>query len=84
MAEIYEKGIVVLPKSMRDALHMLPGTKVAFRLENDGIKVVPATGVFEEMEKLRGEMANYTQSDIMGMIKESEKKRADEMMKNVH
>lgn len=84
MAEIYEKGIVVLPKSMRDALKMLPGTKVSFRLESDGIKVVPASTVFEEMEKLRSEMARYTHDEVMAMMKESEKKRAEELLKYVH
>ena len=84
MAEIYEKGIVVLPKSMRDALHMLPGTKVAFRLENDGIKVVPAAGVFEEMEKFRAKNAVYTTKELNRIMKELDTKRHEELMKDVY
>lgn len=84
MAEIYEKGIVVLPKSMRDALNLRPGTKVSFKLETDGIKVVPASSIFEEMEKLRNEMPKYSTEEILSMMKESEKKRAGELMKYVH
>ena len=84
MAEIYEKGIIVLPKSMRDAFKMIPGTKITFRQENDGIKVLIAGSTFDEMEKLRGEMANHSHDEIMGMIDESERKRADELMKDVH
>ncbi len=37
------KGQVTIPKKMRDALHLKGGDKIAFRLDADGIRLMPQT-----------------------------------------
>ena len=41
-AVIDQGGRVVLPKPLRDALGLLPGTKVAITLYGAGLQIVPA------------------------------------------
>ena len=83
MAEIYEKGLVILPKSMREAFKMHPGTKVDYRLEKEGILVMPAGNSIAEMRALRKEMAKFTDRQVENMIRETEKRRIAELVKNV-
>lgn len=80
MAEIYEKGQVVIPKYLRDEFRMYPGTQVAFKRTGKGVLVVPAYNVQEEMEKLREEGATMSDAEVRKSIKEVEKKRLKEML----
>jgi AbrB family looped-hinge helix DNA binding protein len=36
------KGQVVIPKRFRDELGLAPGAEVAFELDDDGVRIVPA------------------------------------------
>ena len=43
-ATITSKGQVTLPKAIRDRLHLKPGDKIDFMLEDDGcLRVAPVT-----------------------------------------
>jgi AbrB family looped-hinge helix DNA binding protein len=79
MAEIYEKGQVVLPKHMREALKMYPGMKVAFRMEQNGILVQPTQGWLDEFHSLCSE-ADMTSKELREAIKASREKRRKEML----
>ena len=74
MAEIYEKGQVVIPKHLRDEFRFYPGTKVAFRREREGVLVMPACNVQEEMEKLRAQGATLSDEETRSTIAEMRKK----------
>jgi AbrB family looped-hinge helix DNA binding protein len=39
--EIDKAGRIVVPKKLRDSLHLVPGTRVTFRLEGDAIIMAP-------------------------------------------
>ncbi|MEM2138089.1 MAG: PIN domain-containing protein [Candidatus Anstonellaceae archaeon] len=80
MAEIYEKGQVVIPKYLRDEFKMCPGTRVAFKRADKGVLVVPAYNVQEEMEKLRKEGATMSDAQVRLSMREMEKKRLKEML----
>jgi AbrB family looped-hinge helix DNA binding protein len=43
-AEIDKAGRIVVPKKMRDALHLVPGTRVTLRQEGDAITLQPEQG----------------------------------------
>lgn len=75
MADVYEKGQVVIPKHMREAFKMYPGTQVAFKMSKEGVLVMPAYNVQEEMEALRAEGATMSDAEVRKSIKEMEKKR---------
>lgn len=51
-ATITSKGQVTLPKPIRDRLHLKPGDKIDFMLEDDGcLRVAPVTA---PVTKLKG------------------------------
>lgn len=52
MAEVYEKGQVLIPKYIRDALRITPGTKVNVRLEGNRAVIDTSESFFEEFEQL--------------------------------
>jgi AbrB family looped-hinge helix DNA binding protein len=80
MAEIYEKGQVVIPKYLRDEFKMYPGTQVAFKRADNGVLVIPAYNAQEEMEKLREEGATMSDAQVRNSIREMEAKRRKEML----
>jgi AbrB family looped-hinge helix DNA binding protein len=43
IAEIDKAGRIVVPKKMRDALHLVPGTRVTLHQEDDVITLQPET-----------------------------------------
>ena len=50
-ATITSKGQVTLPKPIRDKLHLEPGDKIDFMLEDDGgLRVVPVTASVTQLK----------------------------------
>ena len=49
-ATITTKGQVTLPKPIRDKLHLKPGDKIDFTLENDGLRVTPVTAPVTQLK----------------------------------
>ena len=62
MVQMYEKGQIVIPKYIRDALHLKPGAQLAARMENRKIILEAEDDYFEEFERLTSEHA-HTFSD---------------------
>jgi AbrB family looped-hinge helix DNA binding protein len=41
ITEIDKAGRVVVPKKMRESLHLVPGTRLSIRVEGDGVVIEP-------------------------------------------
>ena len=79
MAEIYEKGQVVIPKFIRDMFGFKPGTEVGFKVEGKRVYIEKKYDVSAEFERLRSE-ANMSDAEIEKAIREVEQKRHREIM----
>ncbi len=77
MAVVYEKGLVLLPKYIRDALGLVKGSKVNFRLENNKAVIEPANATLEEFRKIRA-TATRSQAEVDKHIELAKKKMLDE------
>lgn len=57
-ATITSKGQVTVPKPVRDKLHLKPGDKIDFMLEEDGgLRVVPVTASVTQLKGMVPEPA---------------------------
>ncbi len=61
MVEVYDKGQIVIPKYIRDMLHLVPGTQLNARVEARKIILEPADDYFEEFERLTSHPAHSDQ-----------------------
>lgn len=52
MVQMYEKGQIVIPKYIRDALHLKSGSQLQARVENRKIILEAEDDYFEEFERL--------------------------------
>lgn len=81
MAEIYERGQVVVPKYIRDLLGLSPGTKVSWRVEDNKRAVLePASNLLEEFHEIRRMGPKYTDEEIEELMRKAEKKRMEEIL----
>ena len=62
MPRIGKKGRIVLPKSVRDALHLLPGDRIVFSV--DGTRAVLAPVHSKTAAELRGVLATDRPVDL--------------------
>ena len=74
MAEVYEKGLVILPKKLRDAYKLYPGTKVTFSMEKEGVLVRREDDWLSDFRALRADLTKHGGKDMKKMMAESEKK----------
>lgn len=77
MAVVYEKGLVLLPKYIRDALGLVKGSKVNFRLENNRAVIEPANASLEQLRKLR-ETATLTDAEVEEGMRKAKKAMEEE------
>ena len=82
MAEIYEKGQVVIPKFIRDMFGFKPGTEVGFKIEGQRVYLEKKYDVAAEFEAICKE-GRMSDADIEKAIHEVEQKRHREIM-DVH
>ena len=83
MVEVYERGQIVIPKYIRDALKISPGTQLNVSL--DGRKIVlEQYDPVEELDKIRAKHAVYTTEEVDRLMAKLEKKKLAEVMKDVH
>jgi len=83
MVEIYERGQIVIPKYIRDMLKLTPGTNLNVTVEGEKI-VLERYDPIEELDKFRAEHAVYTTKELDRLMKKLDKKRHDELMKDVY
>ncbi len=79
MAEIYEKGQVVIPKFIRDMFGFKPGTEVGFRVEGQRVYLEKKYDVAAEFEAICKE-GRMSDAAIEKAIREVEQKRHREIM----
>ncbi|MCX6769427.1 MAG: hypothetical protein NT051_01975 [Candidatus Micrarchaeota archaeon] len=79
MAEIYEKGQVVIPKFIRDMFGFQPGTEVGFKVEGKRVYLEKKYDWKAEFEALCKE-GKSTDEDVEKAIREVEKKRTREIL----
>ena len=79
MAEIYEKGQVVIPKFIRDMFGFKPGTGVEFKVEGNRVYIEKEYNWLAEFEALCAE-GTSTFEETEKSIKEVERKRAKEIL----
>ena len=60
MVQMYEKGQIVIPKRIRDQLHLKAGSQLTARVENSKIILESDDDYFEEFERLT---SGHTSSD---------------------
>ena len=65
------KGQVVIPKSMRDVLGIVPGDEVDFALEDDAVRVEPV----RNLPSLRGSLAGLGLTDLLEADHRTERDR---------
>jgi AbrB family looped-hinge helix DNA binding protein len=65
------KGQVVIPKSMRDVLGIVPGDEVDFALEDDAVRVEP----LRHRTSLRGSLAGLSLTDALEADHRTERNR---------
>ena len=81
--EVYERGQIVIPKYIREMLKITPGTQLNVSLEGRKI-VLEQYDPIEELDKIRAEHAVYTTKELNKIMKKLDKKKHDELMKNVY
>ena len=81
MAEVYEKGLVILPKKLRDAYKLYPGTKVTFSMEKDGVLVRREDDWLADFRALREDLTKNGDKDMKKMMAEAEKKMHGEWLR---
>ena len=83
MVEVYDRGQIVIPKYIRDMLKITSGTQLNVTL--DGRKIIlEQYDPIEELDKFRADNAVYTTAELTGIMKKLDKKKHDELMKDVH
>ena len=79
MAEIYEKGQVVIPKFIRDMFGFKPGTEVGFKIDGNRVYIERSYDALAEFRKLRAE-ATATDEEVERAIRQNERKRNKERL----
>ncbi|MFH1094592.1 MAG: AbrB/MazE/SpoVT family DNA-binding domain-containing protein [Candidatus Micrarchaeota archaeon] len=83
MAIMYAKGIVVIPKSMREAVGIEPGSQISMQLENGKITIGSEDDAYQrwhlEFQKAIAD-ANMSDEELERTMRITEKKRKERML----
>ncbi len=77
MVEVYDKGQIVIPKYIRDMLHITPHSHLNARVEARKIILEPADDYFEEFEFLTSRPA-HSDGETEKRIEAAKKKMLEE------
>ncbi len=83
MVEVYDKGQIVIPKYIRDMLHLLPGSQLHARVEARKIILEPADDYFEEFGRLTARKTGRSDEEVGKRIRAAERRMHREW-KRVH
>jgi AbrB family looped-hinge helix DNA binding protein len=81
-AEIDKAGRIVVPKKMRDALHLVPGTRVTLRREGDAITLQPEAkprGLYRKNGILVYDTGRSFPSEATDWLKNDREERLDKI-----
>ncbi len=79
MAEVYEKGQILIPKYIRDALKITPGSQVNVRLEDNRAVIETPAAFLEEFERLTSHNKSSA-GKTAKLIEKSRKKMEEEWL----
>jgi len=82
-AEIDKAGRLVVPKKLRDALHLVPGTRVELRQEGAGIVMEPerkGRGLYMKNGILVYDTGRPLPPDHVDWVEQNREERAEELM----
>jgi AbrB family looped-hinge helix DNA binding protein len=85
-AEIDKAGRLVVPKKLRDALHLVPGTRVSLRLEGEQLLLEPerrGRGLYMKRGTLVYDAGPVPPSDVVQWIAEARQDRMDSILRDV-
>lgn len=74
MAVVYEKGIIVIPKKIREKAGLQKGAKIEFEVKDKKIIITPQDEWTLEFEQLRKEFADATGKDVEKKLKAAQEK----------
>jgi len=83
IAEIDKAGRLVVPKKMRDALHLVPGTRIALRQEGEAIVMEPerkGRGLYLKNGIPVYEFGHPLPPDCVDWVEQAREERAEELM----
>ena len=75
MSVLYPKGIMVVPKYIREILGWHEGVEINFHVENKKLVVEPEDNWEKEFEDIRKSMKKMSTKEIVEVTRELEKKR---------
>ena len=84
IAEIDRSGRLVVPKKLRDALHLVPGTRLTVRQEGRGIVLEPEAkpgGLYMKNGLLVYSTGRKLPSEHVSWVEQDREDRADELLK---
>ena len=73
MVEVYERGQIVIPKYIREMLHIVPGTRLNAQVEGNKI-ILEQFDFAKELDDFRAKYATMGHEDVMKAIQKSEDK----------
>lgn len=79
MVEVYERGQIVIPKYIRDMLHITPGTQLNAHVEGNKI-ILEQFDFVKELDAFRAKYATMSHKDVMKAIQKSEDKMHKEWL----
>jgi AbrB family looped-hinge helix DNA binding protein len=77
-AEMDKSGRVVVPKKIRDSLHLVPGTRISFRVQSGEVVIAPETparGLYMDKGTLVYDAGSVPPSDVLEWIREDREAR---------
>jgi AbrB family looped-hinge helix DNA binding protein len=85
-AEIDKAGRVVVPKRLREALHLVPGTRLTLHQEGDRLVIQPESrprGLYMKKGTLVYDAGPVPPSDVVDWIAEDREARTKAVLRNV-
>lgn len=83
IAEIDKAGRVVVPKKLREALHLVPGTRLSLRLDGERLLIEPESkprGLYMDRGTLVYDAGPGPASDVVEWIAEDREARLQHLM----